>query len=273
MEAADAADTIREAAEEGERGAAERFRRRAAVTIAVLAMLLALTSLGGANAGKETTNNNIQASDTYAFYQAKAIRQTQYQLAADELRQRLDTALRERAGAGRAAGPGEAGAPRPGAGLRGAAGPRAAAGPELRLRAGALPDRDRPRLGEHRGDLAAAAAPRPGPGGRRHRADAQRLHPPRRPAARVRAPQGHVQGRRGGASASPVDVMKSSSPRVVVGVAGRLLPTLAALLDPEALVVRVVARRPLPPDPLAIVLLLALAGCALYLWWRDHPRR
>ena len=92
MEAADAADTIREAAEGGERGAAEQFRRRAAVTIAVLAMLLALTSLGGANATKETTNNNIQASDIYAFYQAKTIRQTQYQLAADELRQRLETA-------------------------------------------------------------------------------------------------------------------------------------------------------------------------------------
>ncbi len=93
MEAADAADTIREAAEgagAGARDDAERFRRRAAVTIAVLAMLLALTSLGGANAGKETTNNNIQASDAYAFYQAKNIRQTQYQLAADELQTRLD---------------------------------------------------------------------------------------------------------------------------------------------------------------------------------------
>jgi len=91
MEAADAADTIREAAEgEVARDGAERFRRRAAVTIAVLAMLLAITSLGGANAGKETTNNNIQASDTYAFYQAKAIRQTQYQLAADDLQTRLD---------------------------------------------------------------------------------------------------------------------------------------------------------------------------------------
>jgi len=95
MEAADAADTIRDAAEGAgavARDDAERFRRRAAVTIAVLAMLLAITSLGGANAGKETTNNNIQASDTYAFYQAKAIRQTQYQLAADDLQTRLDAA-------------------------------------------------------------------------------------------------------------------------------------------------------------------------------------
>ena len=88
MEATDAADTIREAAEEQERAAEqadERFRRRAAVAIGVLAMLLAITSLGGENAGKETVNNNILASDTYAFYQAKNIRQTSYQLAADEL--------------------------------------------------------------------------------------------------------------------------------------------------------------------------------------------
>ncbi len=95
MEAADAADTIQEATEgagEATRDSAERFRRRAAVAIAVLAMLLAITSLGGENAGKETTNNNILASDTYAFYQARNIRQTQYQLAADELRQRLETA-------------------------------------------------------------------------------------------------------------------------------------------------------------------------------------
>lgn len=92
MEAADAADAIEAAAEGKERGAAERFRKQAAVAIAVLAMLLAITSLGGQNAGKETTNNNIQASDTYAFYQAKNIRQTAYRLAADDLRTRLDTA-------------------------------------------------------------------------------------------------------------------------------------------------------------------------------------
>lgn len=83
MEAADAADAIREAGEG--HAADERLRRRAAVIIGVLAMLLAITSLGGQNATKETINSNIQASDTYAFYQAKNIRQTNYQLAADEL--------------------------------------------------------------------------------------------------------------------------------------------------------------------------------------------
>ncbi len=83
-EAADAAEAIREAAEE-DRADNERFRRRAAVCIGVLAMLLAISGLGGGNATKEMLNSNIQASDTYAFYQAKNVRQTSTQLAADSL--------------------------------------------------------------------------------------------------------------------------------------------------------------------------------------------
>ena len=84
MEASDAADTIQEATEEAGR-TDERFRKRAAVVVGVLAMLLAIASLGGDNATKETINANIRASDTWAFYQAKNIRQTSTQLAAEEL--------------------------------------------------------------------------------------------------------------------------------------------------------------------------------------------
>ena len=83
-EAADAAEAIQEAAED-DRVQNERFRRRAAIVIGVLAMLLAISSLGGGNATKEMLNANIQASDTFAFYQAKTIRQTSTQLAADSL--------------------------------------------------------------------------------------------------------------------------------------------------------------------------------------------
>src|SRR5438105_3719854 len=82
-EAADAAEAIRDASEG--RADNERFRRRAAIAIGVTAMLLAISGLGGGNATKEMLNANIQASDTYAFYQAKNIRQTSNQLAADEL--------------------------------------------------------------------------------------------------------------------------------------------------------------------------------------------
>jgi hypothetical protein len=55
------------------------------------AMLLAISGLGGGNATKEMLNANILASDTYAFYQAKNIRQTSKQLAADDLEALLIT--------------------------------------------------------------------------------------------------------------------------------------------------------------------------------------
>jgi hypothetical protein len=90
MEPSEAADQIRETAErEGARAEVDRFRSRAAVVIAVLAMLLAIASMGGGNAAKEMTNSNIRASDTWAFYQAKAMRQTAFKLAADELEAQL----------------------------------------------------------------------------------------------------------------------------------------------------------------------------------------
>ncbi len=58
----------------------DKFKTRTAIMIAVLAMLLAVTGLGGQNAAKEATNNNIFASNLYAFYQAKNIRQTSFAL-------------------------------------------------------------------------------------------------------------------------------------------------------------------------------------------------
>ena len=63
----------------------EAFRRRAAVMIGIIAMLLAITTLGGSAAMKTMLNANIHASDAYAFYQAKNIRQTALNLAADQL--------------------------------------------------------------------------------------------------------------------------------------------------------------------------------------------
>lgn len=63
---------------------ADRFKQRAAMVIAFFAMILALTGLGGSNAGKEAINNNILASNYFNFYQAKHMRQTALVLAADE---------------------------------------------------------------------------------------------------------------------------------------------------------------------------------------------
>jgi hypothetical protein len=81
----EAAEQIAEARE----GADERFKNRAALIIAFMAMLLAITSLGGGNAAEDVANNNIQASDTWAFYQAKSIRQTSLRVAADTLEAEL----------------------------------------------------------------------------------------------------------------------------------------------------------------------------------------
>lgn len=65
-------------------GANEKFDNRVALTIAFMAALLAITSLGGGNAAEDVANNNIHASDTWAFYQAKTIRQTTMRVAADD---------------------------------------------------------------------------------------------------------------------------------------------------------------------------------------------
>ncbi len=78
MEAAEQIAEAREAAD-------EKFKNRAALIIAFMAMLLAITSLGGGNAAEDVANNNIHASDTWAFYQAKSIRQTTMRVAADQL--------------------------------------------------------------------------------------------------------------------------------------------------------------------------------------------
>jgi hypothetical protein len=59
------------------------------VYIGVLAVLLAICGVGGANAAKDATRANIEASNTWAFYQAKTIRRTSYTLAADELELQL----------------------------------------------------------------------------------------------------------------------------------------------------------------------------------------
>ncbi|HEY9403555.1 MAG TPA: DUF4337 domain-containing protein [Pyrinomonadaceae bacterium] len=83
MEAGDVADQIMEVKAGGEDD--ERFRSRVALMIAFMAMLLAITSLGGGNAAEDIMNHNIHASDTWAFYQAKNIRQTSYRIAADTL--------------------------------------------------------------------------------------------------------------------------------------------------------------------------------------------
>jgi uncharacterized protein DUF4337 len=90
VEAHEIAEQIHESvegehAEAGHAPEHDWFRRLVGVYVGIVAMLLAIAALGGADATKEMLNANIHASDTYAFYQAKYIRQVSYQTAADEL--------------------------------------------------------------------------------------------------------------------------------------------------------------------------------------------
>ncbi len=64
--------------EELEEVKAKAFTRRVALTTAIYAVLLAVTSLGGNNAMKEMLLASQQSSDQWAFYQAKVIREHLY---------------------------------------------------------------------------------------------------------------------------------------------------------------------------------------------------
>ena len=87
MEAHEIAEQIHEHAEPHGHAAPshDRFRRLTGIYVGVVAMLLAISALGGSEATKEMLNANIHASDTYAFYQSKYIRQVLLQTAAEEL--------------------------------------------------------------------------------------------------------------------------------------------------------------------------------------------
>ena len=89
MEATEIAETIHGGHEAHSAEGDATFRRFAAIYLGVIAMLLAITSLGGSNATKVMLGANIQASDTYGFYQSRNIRQTIYQITAEELEAQL----------------------------------------------------------------------------------------------------------------------------------------------------------------------------------------
>src|SRR5262245_58152290 len=71
------------------------FTRRVAITTAIYAVMLAIAALGGNNAMKDMLLAQQQASDQWAFYQAKVIREHEYRIQ----QKRLEVELAER-GAG-----------------------------------------------------------------------------------------------------------------------------------------------------------------------------
>ncbi|MGH7047072.1 MAG: DUF4337 family protein [Stellaceae bacterium] len=85
MEPSEIADAITGEEEAHQVAADTEFRKLTGIYLGFVAMLLAITTLGGSNATKVMLNANIQASDSYGYYQSKAIRQTSYRLAAAQL--------------------------------------------------------------------------------------------------------------------------------------------------------------------------------------------
>ena len=86
MEAADAHDMIEEALEESEarhdvaelreKTQERKFRDRASVLVGIFAVLLAIIHTAAASAQRESMLSSIEASDNFAYMQAKIVRQT-----------------------------------------------------------------------------------------------------------------------------------------------------------------------------------------------------
>ena len=79
--------------EELEEVMGHKFTRRVALTTAIFAVILAISSLGGSNAMKEMILAQQQASDQWAFYQAKAGREHFYR--GQKMRLELDLLEKE----------------------------------------------------------------------------------------------------------------------------------------------------------------------------------
>lgn len=71
--------------------APETSHKGIALLIAVVALFLAFSELGANHAEKEMTAANIEASNLWAFFQAKAIRRTNIQVAAEQMETTLPT--------------------------------------------------------------------------------------------------------------------------------------------------------------------------------------
>src|SRR5713226_3468624 len=65
------------------------FTRRVAITTAVYAVMLAIAALGSNNAMKDMLVAQQQASDQWAFYQAKVIREHEYRIQQKRLKVEL----------------------------------------------------------------------------------------------------------------------------------------------------------------------------------------
>ncbi len=77
---------------EAEEKASDPFTRQIALCVAVYAVALAVTALGGSNAGKDMVMAQQQASNQWAYYQAKVVRENMYVLAAENMELEIEEA-------------------------------------------------------------------------------------------------------------------------------------------------------------------------------------
>jgi len=80
---------VQESQELIEHAGLDREKNRTALVISIFAMMLALANLGGSNASEDAAIHNIFASNAYAFYQAKSIRQNDMKIASGMLELQL----------------------------------------------------------------------------------------------------------------------------------------------------------------------------------------
>lgn len=86
MPVQEAAEKVSEIAEAiGEKTGLDKFENRVALLIATLALFLSITSIAGSETDQAILQNEIGASDSWAFFQAKNIRRSQTLLARDQL--------------------------------------------------------------------------------------------------------------------------------------------------------------------------------------------
>jgi len=75
---------------EAEEKAGDPFTRMVALCVAVYAVALAITALGGNNAAKEMMMAQQKAANHWAYYQAKVVRENLYLLEAEKLELELE---------------------------------------------------------------------------------------------------------------------------------------------------------------------------------------
>jgi hypothetical protein len=68
----------------------DKLKSKAALIISVFAAIFSVNAFIQGQLSSSVLNNTIKANDTWAFYQAKSIKQTQYEIAAEEAQHRGD---------------------------------------------------------------------------------------------------------------------------------------------------------------------------------------